>query len=147
MTIYVEVTKTLLRVMISDELLEVKLPADFYRKTSDGRSYKMFLDNKVNGQISKFIFKHRSKLPFFQKLLYVLFRNEVWVLADDYAQRNITGGVLHAYTTLAFDGREVGIINKPLDFDSTTLSDIELMKDKYIRFRGKDSEKLLSDFR
>lgn len=145
MTIYVEFTKTLLRTMISDELIEVKLPTDFYRKTSDGRSYKMFFDNKVNSQISKFIFRHRSKLPFLKKLQYILFRNEVWVLVDEYVQRNMTGGVIHAYSTLAFDGREVGIIKKPVGFDSADLSNVESVKTKYIRFHGKDYEKLLAD--
>lgn len=67
------------------------------------------------------------------------------MLVDEYVQRNMTGGVLHAYSTLAFDGREVGIIKKPVGFDSTELSDVEAIKNGYIRFRGKDSEKLLVD--
>ncbi|HYG01900.1 MAG TPA: hypothetical protein VD927_05605 [Chryseosolibacter sp.] len=111
MNIIVELTKSKITISIGDATTEIPVGSTFYQKAKGQNAYQFFIDKKTNGRIRDFIFYHRNKLSFFEKLKYLILRNNVELAVDEYVRRQLPDDVIHAYLTLACDAREVAIVS------------------------------------
>lgn len=112
MKIFASLFKHKITLMIGEETKEFSLPVGFYLKAKNKNAYQFFLDKKTNTLIRNFIFYHRNQLSFFEKLKYMITRNEVTVVVDDYVRGALDNDIVKAYLTLACDAREVKIIQQ-----------------------------------
>lgn len=110
MKIYVEMTRHALVFNIGDDELTVKIDADFYKKAKGQKAYKMFFEKGINEKIKKFVFKHRDRLSFVDKLKYLFTRNTVYATIDHEVTKTISTEVLSAYLTLSADASRVNFI-------------------------------------
>jgi hypothetical protein len=138
MKVYAEFSKNRIRCQIEEDVIDVKISSDFFKKIKGTESYQMFFEKTINKKIKDFIFFCRNKLSFYQKLQYILFRNIVTVSLDEHVQKLMTIELIQAYATLAFDARDVFILK-----GSERISDLrtlESLKGRMIH-TGKNNEK------
>ena len=111
MKIKAELSKTKITITIDDKTAVIPVGSGFYQKAKGKNAYEFFLDKKINAKIRDFIFEQRNKLSFFEKLKYLMLRNNVEVAVDEYVRQQLPDDVIHAYLTLTCDAREVVIVS------------------------------------
>jgi len=131
MNIYCEFRKERIRIKINGEEIAVQLRDDFYPR-------KMFKDAMTNNKLEGFVFFHKSKLGFIEKIKYRFEKNRVLMLISPEIQDFVTIRQMYNYAALFLEGKSVYIIRKPADFDSHKLEDVERIREEYINSRYHD---------